>query len=119
MEDQHYIFVYGTLLNDKVLECLKLKPITRTPATTTGYKRVSINGKVYPTAIPSSDPKNKITGELHRVTSKDLAMLDIYEGCPEAFYERVTVDSVIATESGEQKNITAFMYIKGHALDGV
>ena len=46
-------------------------------------------------------------------------MLDIYEGCPEAFYERVTVDSVITTESAEQLHITAFMYVKGHALEGV
>ncbi len=75
--------------------------------------------QIYPTAIPSSDPQAKITGELHRVTTKDLAMLDIYEGCPEAFYERVTVDSVITTESGKQLHITAFMYVKGHALEGV
>ncbi len=56
MEDQHYIFVYGTLLNDKVLDCLKLKPLSRRSAVTQGYKRVSINDKVYPTAIP--DPQS-------------------------------------------------------------
>ena len=33
MENQHSVFVYGPLLNGKLLEALKIKPLTRTPAT--------------------------------------------------------------------------------------
>ena len=37
-----FIFVYGTLMNDQVLNCLNLKPISRKPAVLNGFKRISV-----------------------------------------------------------------------------
>ena len=46
----------------------------------------------------------------------DLEMLDIYEGCPQYFYERI---EVVAKSMHNNSDVTAFVYIKGSKLEGV
>jgi hypothetical protein len=49
-----HIFVYGTLLSEKVLACLDFTPLNIYDAVITGFKRIPVRGAVYPTAITHS-----------------------------------------------------------------
>lgn len=78
MEGGNFIFVYGTLLSEQVLKCLDFEPLSKRKAILPDFKRISIVGAVYPTAI--SKPGCYIEGMVYQVTAEDLQMLDIYEG---------------------------------------
>ena len=70
MKGNQHIFVYGTLLSEAVLKCLDFAPITKRRATLPGFKRISILGAVYPTAI--SKPGCHIEGMVYQVTADTL-----------------------------------------------
>lgn len=78
MEASIFIFVYGTLLNDKVLKCFDFKLISSRKATLKDFKRISIVDAVYPTAIRQAG--SIIDGLVYGITKEDLEMLNIYEG---------------------------------------
>jgi len=77
-ESKIHIFVYGTLLSDKVLACLDLKPLNIYDAIIMGFKRIPVRGAVYPTAI--EQPSCFIQGKVYEITKHDIEMLDVYEG---------------------------------------
>lgn len=81
------MFVYGTLLNDEVLEIiLGRRPVKRS-ASLQGYKRVKVSGQRYPAILP--DENSKVDGAiLTGLSDSDLKHLDEYEGRE---YEKVAV----------------------------
>lgn len=81
------VFVYGTLLNDEVLEVILGHTPTKCSAQLHGYKRVKVLGQMYPAILP--DENSKVDGAiLTELTARDLKRLDEYEGL---YYERMPV----------------------------
>lgn len=89
MDSTCNVFVYGTLMNDRVLKTLGQQPILIKTATLKGYRRVVIQDAVYPVAI--KDLNHEINGELHEILTSSLPGLDAYEGCHVDLYRRVEV----------------------------
>lgn len=74
------LFLYGTLLDDRVLERMAgVKGLARRlrPARAAGYARVHLRGTPYPTLIPGA---GEVQGALLRVGGAALARLKAYEG---------------------------------------
>jgi gamma-glutamylcyclotransferase (GGCT)/AIG2-like uncharacterized protein YtfP len=92
------IFVYGTLLNDEVLENILGHIPTKCSAQLHGYKRVKVLGEKYPAILP--DENSKVDGViLIELSATDLKYLDEYEGM---HYERQSVlVSAVTSVSGD------------------
>lgn len=101
------LFVYGSLMFPEVFSIVLGRTVQNedlSDATLTGYRRIAVPGRTYPTGIVSSG--SLIRGKLIRdLSDADLERLDAYE---ESFYVRKTVD--VQTSKGMEE---AFAYIDG------
>jgi gamma-glutamylcyclotransferase (GGCT)/AIG2-like uncharacterized protein YtfP len=96
-----HIFVYGTLMFEKILKKITGKQFTSKPVTLSGYKRFAVKNKPYPAIVPIEDAESKVEGKLLlNVDEESLKKLSEYEG-----------------EEFEQKKVTV-KYIEGE-LDAV
>ncbi|CAL9133837.1 unnamed protein product [Musa textilis] len=91
----HSVFVYGTLLADKVVRVLLKRVPPSSPAILHNYHRFSIKGRVYPAILPV-DCK-KVAGEvLLGITDQELDILDSFE---DVEYERRAVEVSLVDNS--------------------
>jgi gamma-glutamylcyclotransferase (GGCT)/AIG2-like uncharacterized protein YtfP len=86
------VFVYGTLRaagGHPMARLLAARGRRLGPATLSGGVLLDVGP--YPAAVPSSDPDDRIVGELIELDSaratETLAELDAYEGCPDGDHE--------------------------------
>ncbi len=92
------IFVYGTLLNDEVLEIILEYIPVKHSARLDGYKRVKVRGENYPAIL--ADKNSEVEGALITALSDiDLKRLDEYEG---GYYERIPVVVTMPGEVSQQ-----------------
>lgn len=93
------VFAYGSLMFDPVWSRIVSNSYDREEGILTGYDRKSVRGEVYPVIIPSS-PHSQVQGIIyHKVSSSDLARLDLFEG---EYYDRrkeevVTLDATMVS----------------------
>ena len=86
------VFVYGTLLNDEVLNLIVDSAFFKQKAKLPEFRRVCVQGEVYPAIFPSQGCV--VDGVLISSLSKsDLGNLDAYEG---ACYQRTSVSVELA-----------------------
>lgn len=95
-----------------MLECLDLKPINKCKAILPGFKRISIVGAVYPTAIRKTG--SQIEGMIYQVAAEDLKMLDIYEGVEQDLFAKTE-----AVAEVDELKLSVFVYTKGSLLTDV
>lgn len=109
-----YIFVYGTLrrgVNAKMNQLL-LDHGEYLCAGETSGKLYALDG--YPGMIASNDPKNKVFGEIYKISSaKLLALLDDYEECSDNFplpHEYIRTQLPVKLVDGRQLNAWVYLY---------
>ena len=100
-------------MNTDVLSALGISPSSRRPARLRSYKRVRIEGEVYPTIIPCDGAI--VEGELQTIDGKLLPKLDEYEGTELGLYDRISVH----VDAGSGEMVDAFVYVKGEKQDGI
>ncbi|KAF8087534.1 hypothetical protein N665_0581s0022 [Sinapis alba] len=102
----HNVFVYGSFQEPEVVKVM----LDRTPeiisVTLPGFKRLRLEGRLYPCAIASAD------GEIHGkllmgLTDEELENVDAVEGND---YERVTVD-VVREDNSEKMTVYTYIWI--------
>jgi gamma-glutamylcyclotransferase (GGCT)/AIG2-like uncharacterized protein YtfP len=95
--DEAFVFTYGTLMSEKVLQAVLGRVPQHSPGELDGYVRCPLgNNRCYPGAIPRQG--STLRGRVLRyITSLELAVLDRYEGDE---YDRACVDGV-RLETGE------------------
>ena len=110
------VFVYGTLLNERVLGALGVHPRRRERAMLVGYKRVRIERELYPTCVAS--PGDAVSGEVQEYANDDvLAHLDAYEDVESGCYIRRKVR--VELDRKEGGSCEAFVYICGPSQEDV
>ena len=103
------IFVYGSLRDPDVLNRLLRRVPPMKPARVEGYRTYFDQEAGYPMAI--KEKGSAIDGSLMTgIGSRDLSMLDDYEGVRKRLYKRIKVQ---ALPTGSGNPVEAFMYIKG------
>ena len=86
-----HLFVYGTLLNDEILEQLLSFVPEKTNATLFGYKRVQVKEEVYPGIFPHAN--SSVVGLLlGGLSHQHLTILDNYET---SHYQREKVELIM------------------------
>jgi gamma-glutamylcyclotransferase (GGCT)/AIG2-like uncharacterized protein YtfP len=116
----HYLFVYGTLRRDAqhpMADCLQQQAQWIGPASYQGklYKIAD-----YPAVVASSNPVDKVYGEVYQLFSADLwSRLDDYEECSPSFpppteYRRL-LQTVYLADGGE---ISAWIYLYNRDISG-
>ena len=86
-----HLFVYGTLLNDEILEQLLSFVPEKTNATLFGYKRVQVKDEVYPGIFPHAT--SSVVGLLlGGLSHQHLTILDNYET---PHYQREKVELIL------------------------
>ena len=107
------IFVYGTLRDPDVLSRLLRRVPPMKPAKVEGYRKYFDQDAGFPMAI--KEKGSVIDGALMTgIGSRDLSMLDDYEGIRKGLYKRITVQVMPA---GSKAPVEAFMYVKGSGED--
>ena len=87
-----HIFVYGTLLNDEILEHLLNFVPEKINATLFDFKRVQVKGAAYPAILPHID--SSVSGMLLcGLNKKHLTTLDNYET---SHYQRQPVELILS-----------------------
>jgi|AntRauTorckE6833_2_1112554.scaffolds.fasta_scaffold10134_2 gamma-glutamylcyclotransferase (GGCT)/AIG2-like uncharacterized protein YtfP len=84
-EQQHSLFVYGTLQNNllRYYACYCL--VSETPATVTGYKKTGLN------IVPAENAS--VSGVLLSVSTTQLKRIDNYEHTPQRYTrEKIRID---------------------------
>ncbi|TVP57561.1 MAG: gamma-glutamylcyclotransferase [Halomonadaceae bacterium] len=81
-QQQHHLFVYGTLRNPLVRYLVIGRPVATSPASVSGFRRQGLNLK------PAEN--SQVTGRMFTVYSEELRRLDRYERLG-VRYERVRV----------------------------
>jgi len=84
-EQQHSVFVYGTLRNNLVrfYACHCLVP--ETPTELAGYRKIGLN------IVPSDN--DSVSGSIINVSEKQLQLIDKYENIPQRYTrEKITID---------------------------
>lgn len=90
------VFVYGTLLDDALVECLTGRRFRKTPAVLRGYRKIAPRDG-YPYIVP--DPTGVVRGcVLNAVDAEALRRFDRYED--EGHLYRRTSVAVTITEAG-------------------
>ncbi|KAF9615685.1 hypothetical protein IFM89_026067 [Coptis chinensis] len=90
-QSSHIVFVYGSLLADEVVSVILKRVPHSSPAILDGYRRFSVEGRVYPAITPVED--KKVNGKvLFGITDPELDLLDAFE---DVEYERNTVDAFL------------------------
>ncbi|XP_058113505.1 AIG2-like protein D [Magnolia sinica] len=106
----HSVFVYGSLLEDEVVQALLKRVPQSSPALLNGYHRFSIKGRVYPAILPIEN--KKVTGRvLLGITDPELHVLDTFE---DVEYERENVE--ISLIDGSEK-LQVHAYVWGNKND--
>ena len=89
------LFVYGTLMEDRVVERVLGRPFARTlPALLPDYRRFRVAGQTYPGVAPA--PGRSVAGLLVADAGAHLAALDRFEGPP---YQRRPLEVVCGSET--------------------
>lgn len=116
-----YIFVYGTLrrgVNSKMNQLLSDHGEYLCRGETSG-KLYALDG--YPGMIASSDKKDKVFGEIYKITSsKLLILLDDYEECSDNFplpHEYIRKQLPVRLIDGTQLN--AWVYLYNHNISNL
>lgn len=99
----HYVFVYGTLMQDEGNHRLLRTSKFVQPDHAFGFTLLHMGG--FPAVVPCADSAREVTGEVFQVADAALARLDCLEGVP-TLYTRETV----TLGSG----IEAFIYVLTH-----
>ncbi len=116
----HYLFVYGTLRRNAqhpMAVHLNQQAKLLGPASYQGklYKVAD-----YPAAIASSNPADKVYGEVYQLFSADLwSMLDDYEECSPSFAQPTEYCRLLQTvylANGDE--ISAWVYLYNHSVSG-
>ncbi|KAL7609891.1 hypothetical protein Lser_V15G10561 [Lactuca serriola] len=108
--NDHTVFVYGSLLADDVVQVLLNRIPQTSPAILNGYHRFSIKGRVYPAIIPVEN--KKVTGRvLFGLSASELYILDTYE---DEEYDKRTVDVSLLDTS---EVLQAYVYIWANSSD--
>lgn len=117
--ERDYLFVYGTLMQNSEHPMHQLLQ-QHSEFVCSGWIRAQLYQiHDYPGALLSDNAKDKVHGELYRLTTRSvLAQLDDYEECSAAFpepheYQRRPVNVMI----NNAKHITAWAYIYNHPVD--
>ncbi|KAK2446173.1 AIG2 (avirulence induced gene) family protein [Trifolium repens] len=106
----HNVFVYGSLLADEVVRALLNRVPPSSPATLSDYHRFKIKDRVYPAILPVQS--KKVTGRvLLGISGVELDILDEFE---DVEYTRTEVD-VLFTEKSE--NLRAYAYVWSNPND--
>ncbi len=108
MDSQIYLFVYGTLLDQRFTENLVRKRLTYLPAKLFGFEKINPNDLFpYNQIVPREGCK--VEGMLIKgLDQSSIKILDGYEGVNSGLYKRVRVQV-----SSDQGNIEAYTYIAG------
>mmetsp|Transcript_269 Transcript_269/g.734 ORF Transcript_269/g.734 Transcript_269/m.734 type:complete len:151 (+) Transcript_269:126-578(+) len=86
------VFVYGSLMSERVLWCLLERKIAMRPARLVGYSRKSIRGRVYPAIVPQEG--GTVEGMLLALRDeKEVTLLDEFEA-DEYIKQTVEVDDL-------------------------
>ncbi len=82
------LFVYGTLLDEKLAAGLLERPVLAEPARLQDFELLRLEGFPYPTVFHA--PGENVEGRLYRgLTDGDYERLDAYEGVGEELYQRI------------------------------
>ncbi|XP_078439135.1 AIG2-like protein D [Wolffia australiana] len=85
---QHIVFIYGSLLDNEILNALLKRVPLSSPAILHGYNRFSVEGCSYPAIIPIGS--KKVEGKvLLEINDDELNLLDAFEDFE---YERRDVE---------------------------
>lgn len=101
----HKLFVYGTLLSDKMILRLLGRIPNHFPATLRDYHRFKVRGAPYPSIFPQeggsvlvSPDDDNVKGRVLEIDEKERKTLDRYEGsqymCEEVNVERTNDNGV-------------------------
>jgi len=85
-EQQHSVFVYGTLRNNLVrfYACHCLVP--ETPTELYGYRKIGLN------IVPSEN--DSVSGSIINISETQLQLIDTYENIPQRYTrEKITIDN--------------------------
>lgn len=96
------LFVYGTLLNAEILQCLLGYQPARTEATIVGYQRFAVRDDVFP-AVRAVDNKRVEGLLLHQLSVTDLALLDQFEG---ELYTRIETTALV-----NDSDVACYLYV--------
>ncbi len=114
-----YLFVYGTLMQNSAHPMHRLLQ-QHSEFVCRGWIRAQLYQiHNYPGALLSNDDRDKVHGEVYRLTTPSvLAQLDDYEECSAAFpepheYQRLPVDVTI----NRAKHVTAWAYIYNYPVN--
>ncbi len=102
MSSTHYIFSYGTLIDDRVQQALFHRNLENTPDVLPGYRiaEKKMYGR-YLVVERTGNPQDSVPGYALAVKEEELTIADTYEG---ESYERITVK----LKSG----INAWLYVE-------
>jgi len=98
------LFVYGTLMEPRVVERVLGRPFARTaPAVLEGYRRFRVAGQAFPGIAPAAGCS--VSGLLAQDLAEHIGALDLFEG---PSYERRRVNVVC-----DQETHSCFAYVLG------
>lgn len=101
----HKVFVYGSLMDDEVVNMLLKRVPSSSSAVLPDYHRYSIKGRDYPAILPVQ--KEKVNGKvLFGITDSELDVLDTFE---DVEYERRSV-SVTTPDCMETLEVYAYVW---------
>ena len=88
------LFVYGSLMNDEVVQCLLGTSLPKRSAKLLGYKRKGVLGEAYPAMFECKH--SEVEGcILLGLTPAQIQRLDLYEGYQ---YQRISVQAELRNE---------------------
>ena len=98
------LFVYGTLMNDEVLNAVVLGEFKKQVATLHHYRRVSVLNAAYPAIYPHAN--SEVVGQIiHNLKPDQVAALDHYESDT---YQRLPVS--VLTDEGKTVSCDAYVF---------
>ena len=96
------LFVYGSLMFQKVFDHVVSRSYQCEKAALAGWRRISLIGEDYPGLIAG---EGAVYGMVWKnIIDHDLALLDVFEG---EYYERITVE----VDSSERGRVHCFVYV--------
>lgn len=118
MKAHQFLFVYGSLLKDcghDIHRILRDDFVFVGKAT---YQGVLYNLGMYPAAVASGNPGDRVHGEVYRLPEPEpvLRYLDAYEGCNRAAPYYVRQKALVRLEDG--KDIQAWIYLYNRDITG-
>eukprot|EP01094_Clydonella_sp_ATCC50884_P012060 TRINITY_DN21953_c0_g1_i1.p1 TRINITY_DN21953_c0_g1~~TRINITY_DN21953_c0_g1_i1.p1 ORF type:complete len:201 (-),score=34.81 TRINITY_DN21953_c0_g1_i1:185-787(-) len=91
----HVVFVYGTLMDDRVVQALLTRSPPHVPACVHGVHRFCIKDRVFPAVHQTKNKDHVVKGRILYVTAEELDVLDNFE---DPAYARLTLAAFVCVE---------------------